>query len=246
MKWTASVAVLLSVAGLFVLSQRGPAQAPVKDAGTDNQAERAPTLHDILEQRIDTRTFQSPSQTLKEFFGILYLLFDKKGMKLPILVDAAAFKAEDPDDFILDNKVKFPAFPPEMTVATALGIALSQIPSNNATYVVMADHILVTTYAKTAVEAKLKEKVRGVFDKRSLESALSELSGNFGVTITLDARAAGMAKKEVSASFRNDISLAGALRVLTEMADLKVVVVDGAIFVTTPVHAEAIAKEQTK
>jgi hypothetical protein len=47
----------------------------------------------------------------------------------------------------------------------------------------------------------------------------------------------------VSATFLNDIDLAGALRVLTEMADLKVIVLDGAIFVTTAEHVTLLRKE---
>ena len=107
----------------------------------------------------------------------------------------------------------------------------------------MPDYILITTYAATSPERKLQEKVRGVFEKQPLQVALRELSEMAGTSIIVDNRATEKAKSVVSATFLNDIDLAGALRVLTEMADLKVIVLDGAIFVTTAEHVTLLRKE---
>src|SRR5207248_6470561 len=84
---------------------------------------------------------------------------------------------------------------------------------------------------------------QGVFDKRPFHAALGALSEKTGTTILIDKRVGDKANAEVTAHLLNEIDLAGALRALTEMADLKVLVLDGAVFVTTPAHAETLRKE---
>jgi len=166
------------------------------------------------------------------------------GKEMPIFLDSEAFKAEYPDaPEVHETKIQFPPMPREMTVADALVYALSKVETRNATYVVMPDHILILPWERTTPARKLNEKVRGVYEKRPLNSVLAELSEKLGATIIIDTRAVDKSKTEVSATFVNDIDLAGALRVLTEMADLKVLALDGAIFVTTPAHAEVVRKE---
>jgi hypothetical protein len=166
-----------------------------------------------------------------------------------MLIDVEAFREAYPelDEGVLyDSPVKFPPVPPEMTIDTALRLALSKVPTKNATYVVLPDRILITTFERTTAEAKLHEKVRGAFEKRPLNLVLNELSHKLGTTIVIDNRCGDKAESKITATFINDIPLAGALRILTEMADLKVVVLDGAILVTTPAHAETLRKEHQK
>jgi RNA polymerase sigma factor (sigma-70 family) len=205
------------------------------------------TLIDSLNKRLEMKTFQEGGvMSLKESLG---LLVDRAkfvyGEDLPILVDVEAFKAEAPrsPDFY-DTKLLFPPFPDAMTIGDALRFILSRVESKNATFIVLPNLIWITTYEKASPRQKLSEKVWGVFDKRPLESVLRELSEATGTSIVIDNRASDKAKIEVSATFANGIDLAGALRALSEMADLKVLVLDGTVFVTTQPHAEALRKEK--
>jgi len=229
-------ACLLAVAAVFVLPSRSQAQA------------KNPLFKE-LDTYVATDNFQGGNLTLKEFLGKLYIIIDKKGRKLPIVLDVDAFKTENPEideSLLYDVPVKFQPFPPEMTIDMALRTAIAKIPTKNATYVVLPDHILITTVERTSAEVKLNEKVRGTFDKRTLNSVVAELSHKVGATIIIDNRCGDKAETKITATFMNDVPLAGALRILTEMADLKVVVLDGAIMVTTPAHADTLRKEQQK
>ena len=234
--WFKCAGVLLAVSAFLWLPQRCEAQ------GSDKMLK-------VLNKGINSKLLSeaSPVPSLKEVLSFIAENLEKlhgPDAKLPIQIDAEAFKRENPDaPDIYDTRVQFPPFPESMTVARALRIALDKVDTKNATYVVLPDHILVTTYDCASAEAKLNERVRGVF-KGQVAGVLRELSETLGTTIVVDSRVGEKAKTELSVTFLNDIPLAGALRTLTEIADLKVVVLDGAIFVTTPAHAEALRKEQ--
>ncbi len=232
--WIKPAVVLLAFAVYLAQPQRSAAQSK---------------LHKALETQIETK----PLQTEVTVRDAIKLISDKLGtlpnfVEMPLVVDAWAFVSETPDlyvnaDFLQEVKLKFPPVPSRMTLAGALRFILANLPSKNATYVVMPDHVLVTTVSATSPERKLQEKVRGVFEKQPLQVALRELSEMAGTTIIVDNRGTEKAKTMVSASFVNDIDLASALRVLTEMAELKVMVLDGVIFVTTAEHVATLRKE---
>ena len=244
-----SAALLLAVAVVSAMPKWDAVHAAQDKAGGEKPPTSRSVLLGILDHRFDAKPLRDAgNMPLREALSILHDMVKDTGKELPILVDTEAFKAENPDAFtdaavLYDTKVQFPPVPREMSVAGALSLMLSKIETRNATYVVMPDHILVTTYFRISPESKLSEKVRGFFEARPLISVLRELSETAGVTIVIDNRAAERAKTAVSATFLNDLDLAGALRVVTEMADLKVLALDGVVFVTTPAHAEALRKE---
>ena len=232
--WIKPASVLLAFAAWFAAPQRGMAQSKLSKA---------------LEIQIDTKPLHTPVKIREA----LQLISDKLAtlpnpVELPLLIDTGEFKRENPDiytttDDWYDTLVIFPPVPSRMTVAAALRFILNNVPSRNATYAVMSDYVLVTTYSATSPERKLQQKVRGTFEKQPLHATLRELSEMAGTTIVVDNRAAEKAKTVVSASFLNEIDLASALRVLTEMAELKVIVLDGAIYVTTAEHVATLRKE---
>jgi len=232
--------------GVAQSAKPGESEPKILDQRSEEKLPTRQTLLNLLDQRIEMKLLQQLPMALKEALSALNAkeIIGDGGKELPILVDEEVFKAENPDaPDIYETKIQFPPYPRVMTRAGALAFLLSKVDTKNATYVVLPDHILITTYDNTSPEAKLSAKVRGEFEKRPLHSVLRELSDTAGATIIIDNRAADKAKTEVSATFHNDIDLAGALRVLTEMADLKVLVLDGAIFVTTQTHADALRNE---
>jgi hypothetical protein len=176
-------------------------------------------------------------------------LKDRAGKEVLLLIDIHAFKAENPEittEAVLDQDVEFPAFPQKMAIGTALRIALSKIPTNNATYLIRPGVVEITTIEAARPEGLLLKKVAASFDTRPLEDALRELSDLTGASIVLDGRAAEKAKTPVTATFLHDITLAGALRTLTDMADLGVVLLEDAIYVTTPENAARLHKEKKR
>ena len=59
----------------------------------------------------------------------------------------------------------------------------------------------------------------------------------------MDARIKQKAQTPVTARFRNDVALQDAVRMLTDMAELKIVYLVTGMYVTTPEHAQVMQKE---
>jgi hypothetical protein len=201
----------------------------------------------LLDERLEMKELQQQPVSLKDLVSYLNEFLIAQGTDRAILIDRNAFKAEFPDaPDVLDTMVSFPAFPKKMTLGEILRIGLKGIPTSNATFVVLPERIEITTFTEASAEKRLQQQITATFDNRKLSDVLRELSEKFGTTIVIDKRAAGKEEQVVSATFLNDVTLAGALRVLTEMCELKVLVLDGAIYVTTPQHAEVLRKEKLK
>lgn len=80
------------------------------------------------------------------------------------------------------------------------------------------------------------------FDNTPLVDALKEISESSGVNIIVDKRLGDKAKAPVSAKM-NNVMVDTAARFLAAMADLQIVLYDGAIFVTTPENARKLMME---
>jgi hypothetical protein len=182
-------------------------------------------LRALLNDSLDMRDFQAPMTLMQALKLIQMHLKDRNKDEdvFAVLVDAEAFKEENPDaPDIYDTQVKFPPFPLRMSVANALRVALSKVPANNATYLIRRGVVEVTTKQKAAPAHLLEVMVEAQFDKRPLEEALDELAERTGATIVLDPRVGDKARTPVSAIFRNSVSLEAAVGLLAEMADLQV------------------------
>ena len=85
-----------------------------------------------------------------------------------------------------------------------------------------------------------------MFEKRPLDQALRSLALETGFSIVLDTNRAGeRAQAHVTARFRG-IGLENAVRVLADQAELKSVLVDKVLYVTTPENAELLQKEEER
>lgn len=194
-------------------------------------------LAESLEEPIDMKDFQLP-MTLKEALGKFYEVFEAKGKELPILIDTNAFKEESPDaPDVYDTQVKFAPFPKIMPLSAAVLVALSQIPTNNATYLIKGTHVEITTFAKANPEHLLGLRVTARFHNRTLADALDELADQTGATILVDNRLAEKVKATVSTPFRTMVTLESALGLLVEMADLRLEVQPDVFYITSRQNA---------
>jgi hypothetical protein len=244
---TAAVLCIGVLGGAEVAVQKtAPAQKRISEPLTENQR-----ILKLLDQVMETRTFEAPAgMPLKDFVGLLYEKFDKEGIELPILVDFQAFKDESPDvynepgDLYDVVKISVPRLPKRLSLRRILEIALSKIPTNNATFIVRKDAIEITTAERAAPYFLINSPVAAVFNNRRLGDALQELSGLTGAVILTSPRVATQLDAHITATFANNLSLKTAVGVLAEMADLKVIELEGALFVTTSENAEAMRKER--
>lgn len=100
-----------------------------------------------------------------------------------------------------------------------------------------------TTLKQASPELVLQRKVSAAFVERPLRDALRELSDLTGASVIMDARAIDKLKTPVTATFHNDTSLGAALQMLAAMADLKLLVLENGLYVTTPQNAKIIRQE---
>jgi tetratricopeptide (TPR) repeat protein len=140
----------------------------------DDEKGRKAAMHiyKLLQEPIETKDFTTP-MTLKDALGLLYERFAAQGKELPILVDTAAFKedaAEAPDPY--EATVSLPPVPRKLSIATALRLMLSKIPTNNATYLIRRDFIEITTN-----DRMIKDKVLRVFPVGDLVIPISMMGG---------------------------------------------------------------------
>jgi hypothetical protein len=243
--------VLLALAALLAVFQTGGHAGQQQNNGLAVAAGplnlRAPIAASQiwlgLDYVIDMRDSQQ-ELSLKELLIIIYQKLHSDGIELPLTVNAEAFKKVLPDDIdVFDTKVIFPPLPPRMKVARLLREAVAKIRGADATYIVLQDRVEVTTRERASIKWLLGESVVGNFQDTPAVEVLNALSSEVGCTIVIDKRAATEAAKQVTVVFRGDATLGGAVRAVTDMVGLKVIVLDGILYVTTPSHADDLRKD---
>src|SRR5579871_5223739 len=165
--------VVFVAGAVFSPAVIGGAQSPEKETPAPRQEPPSLTANQkllkFLEQPVQCRTFEAPlGQSLKDFIGKLCDTAEKKGIDLPILIDFEAFKNDNPDVYkepgdLYDIKVTIPLVPRELPLGVILQIALSKIPTNNATYYVHQGFVDVTTISRAAPAALMQKGVSAVF-----------------------------------------------------------------------------------
>jgi hypothetical protein len=184
---------------------------------------------------------------LQEALDFLASRFD-----LTFEINEAAFKAEGVDDVRNTPVADRPL--PKMTnvrLDTVLRKVLARVPAGSgASYLVRADGIEITTYARLTQEiwgnsyaGPFLPLTNATFDKRPLEDALRELADAADFTILVDAKAAEKARTPVTARLAN-VPLDTAVRLLADMADLKSFLVANTLYVTTKTNAAALEEQE--
>jgi hypothetical protein len=236
-----------ALGGAEVTDQKAaPAQKRVPEPLTANQK-----LLKLLDDVLETKSYEAPAgMSLKDFINLLRDIYAKhKGIELPILVDFDAFKEENPDVYkepadLYDIKVTISQEPRHLTLRRILEQAVAKIPTNNATFIVRKNAIEITTVERTTPSIMFNTPVSAVFNNRRLADAFQELSGATGVSIVASPSVSNQLDNQISATFANTVPLKTAVKVLAEMADLKMVELPGVLYVTTQQNAEALLKDR--
>ncbi len=196
----------------------------------------------MLKGVIDTKGLQ---EKVKLKTALEYLS-DRFAGLLPIFVDMQAFNPDnDPKGLDpYEEEVVLPPVPSRMPLNIALRLLLSQVGKGDATYQIRQGHLEITTLKNaTAANALPNSLVTCSFDLRPLHEVLETLTAETGLDINLDPNVGKKSAALVKATFRNT-TLEEALVTATEMAELKYVVLDRTVYVTTPEKAIIMRKEQ--
>jgi hypothetical protein len=165
------------------------------------------------------------------------------GREVALVIDDEAFREEFPDvTDIADVEIRVRGLSAKTTMLQMLRQALKQLPFKSA-LIVRAGKVEIVPAVRTAKEWLLNQTFNVDFKDRPLDAALEELSELTGVSIVMDTRAKEKAKSAVTGRFRDDVALQDAVRMLTDMAELKIVYLVTGMYITTPEHAQVVQKE---
>jgi hypothetical protein len=229
---TARSAVLAgAVVVLLSLAVAAPAPA----------ADQVKTVIKKLSMPIDLEKGIDKDTPLQDALAFLSDRYD-----LTILIDVQAFKEEPQVKEIENTKVRL-AKMKGIPLGTVLRLVLDQA---NSTALVRAGYVqIVPTHRAVREVYKGREGpyspiVHAAFDKRPLEEVLEELAEQTGVSIVVDGRCEG-ATEPVTATLMN-VPLDTAVRLLADMAGLRVVPLDNTLYVTSKENAQAMQVEHDR
>jgi hypothetical protein len=209
------------------------------------ESARGRELRHLLDQSVRFSGWDDPRTTLNEGLEAL-----SKHFNLSFDINEHAFKQAH-----IEEVGKFEVVSPKPIPAmhTRLGTVLKKVLSRvspSATYIIRDDLIEITTVQAVRKEffadrpdGPFPPLVAGTFEKVPLEAALKELAhaGN----VVLDSRAAKEGQTAVTADLVN-VPLDTAVRMLADMAGLKVVPLDNVFYVTSKDNATLLLEEQEK
>jgi hypothetical protein len=243
--------LLLALAGVLLLSSDVPLRSQPATAVQEVNAPDRPEkpadpqplgetgrIRKLLSQNTDKlRQGIDPGQSLKDVLDFL-----GRSHGLTFRVDHAAFKMLGQDSI---EEKQLPTGLPGMRdipLATILGDLLLQLEPHGA-FMVRKGYIAIVPLGHTMAEFTMREPVEAEFDKTPLQDALRELTEHTGTSIILDARRAGEKAKTPLTATLHHVQVGTAVKLLANMAELKAVMVDNAIFVTTEENAKKLEEE---
>jgi hypothetical protein len=201
-------------------------------------------LCELLETKVNTK----PLQDKVKLRQALEHLSDVTKGKLTFIVDQDAILARLGADMgdLYDQEVVLPPAPGVMKVSQMLQLLLPQAGKGEVTYILRNGVVEITDVSRALPEALLTYPITTRFNKTPLEDAIEELCELSGATIVIDMRLADKAKTPVSATFRGNVTLEGAVRLLAEMADLKTDLRENVLFITTTRKAKGDGQQKTE
>lgn len=177
---------------------------------------------------------------LKDALEILQKQFRQRhGRELPILINERAFKDENPEAPDLHEAfTELRPHPRVRTTGQLLRDLLAHIPAGNATYLLQPGVVEITTFSDANPAQRLCQTVELKFSRQPLSFVLEEIYERTGVHVILDPRVGVNARAQVTITFTNDLALGTGLVLIAEMAQLRLVETDNAVFITTPAIAQ--------
>lgn len=203
------------------------------------------TLHEALTADLETRDFHTP-MTLRDFVQLIYEKFGAMGKDVPVVVDVGSFRQDNPDvGDLWEAQVRLHHTPKRLQFGRMMQQIVDQLPAP-ASVLVRNGAVEIVSRESTTMPVMLFQKVLTRFDRAPVAEVMRQLSEKSGVSIIIDPRVDKKKDAAISAEFRGDITLESALRLVANMADLKIVLMDRGVFVTTPENAATLERELEK
>lgn len=240
-----------------------PASAGVKPAATSQATSNKPAATARMESLVtDSSTafgkLSQPSEHLSTLVGQElpldeYLQVLEKELGLASIIDSAAFRnvfAEFKHQQFREQKISMPRMT-NQSAGTILHSLLDNITYDGqalpATFLVRRGTLVIVPqdYLYQAA-SKIQVALDTNTMEMSLADALERLSQDTGISIILDSRMQETAREtRVKTSFRN-IKLINAVRVLANMANMTVINIDGALYVSSEENCKRMEEEMAR
>lgn len=184
------------------------------------------------------------STNLEQIVALANQTLAARGIDATVTVNTAAFRAENPEFPELTKiPVKLPAAARPISVGAVLRSALGQMPGP-ATFLVRRGNIEITTTKHADLNYLLHQKVTAVYQNVPLSAALDDIADVTGISVIVDRRVEDYMHTPVSGRFRGNVSAIDAVRLLAQSAELKVVMLPTALYVTSAATAASLRDEQ--
>ncbi len=233
--------------GLILIALMASTSIPAQTKKDKDKPAIATTSRAILtnlQTEVDAAPFREPMK-FSEFLALARDVLQSQKKDVTVLVDDEAYREERNDLDFSEHEIRLRNLPAKTSIHQLLRLALKQLPTKSA-FVVRAGKVEIVPYARTSKEYLLNQTFHADFKEQRLDMALEDLSELTGVSIVVDGRAKQKVQTAVTARFHDDVALQDAVRMLTDMAELKIVYLVTGMYVTTPEHATVMQKELWK
>jgi hypothetical protein len=241
--------VLLAGMPLLTLAHAQPPDVsgpPLKRAELEK---KAAALRRQISSSVKFTGFDDPATTVDDVLRYL-----ERAYNVPFDVNTQAFKDEGVDDVLASQIRKELPAKSSVLLSTVLRKLMERIPvPNGSMYFVRGGTVEITTVNAYRAEfypsrpnGPFAPLASASFENKPLNEALKQLAEDTDANILLDeSRADQKARTPVTARLA-DVPLDTAVRLLADMAGLKMIEMDGVYYVTTKENAETLRKEQEK
>lgn len=233
--WSQSTALNASPGGK---EKKAPETKPAPSVMVPAEKKPAPPATAELRRVLGmTITIPAPRRlTVKEVLDVLSEDIAARGQRLDIFVDHAAIKAQVPDlQNFFELEVNFPRESRHLTVQQALEQIASETSIGvDVTYLLRQGRVEIVPVENTRIDYLLDRGAMIEFKDTPVSQALDELSDAAGLTIAVDPRCGSdVLSKPVSLRAGQDMSVRGVLECLADMNDLRLIIDEHRVFLTT-------------
>jgi RNA polymerase sigma factor (sigma-70 family) len=232
-----------------------PASKPKQDApraiARPDATARIRQWRERLNQPLQFEGIDDPKVTLSDVLDNL-----QRRYGITFEINHKAFEANgltDIETMKITEKRLVPPLP-NASFATVLRVILSHLPAEaNPVYVLRSDTVEITT--KEALQDELgipRNEFRSVlplvwdvFEDTPISKALASVTETTGFNVVVDSRVAEKVQAKVTVQF-NNVPVDTAVRLLANMADLRMVRMDNVFYVTTPENVKRLREEQVR
>jgi hypothetical protein len=190
-------------------------------------------------RRVLGMTVDMPTPQRLQVQDVLNILAEKlgaRGERLDIFVDQAAIKSQVPDlKSFFELEVNFATRSGHMTVQQVLEqIASETSVGVDVTYLLRQHRVEIVPVDNARIDYLLDRGATIEFKDTPVSQAIDELSDAAGLTIAVDPRCGSdVLSKPISLRAGQDMSVRGVLECLADMNDLRLIIDEHRVFLTT-------------